>query len=192
MWEKNGRFSPTARARSPALAVSSIGACFSLIASPLGVVAAIRATRSRAAVRRVKGLSANPAIRQAVAKIADDPNEKLQEQAIALYSDGKSQAMMTTSARTLDYDFFVARVMPLLATKGRDGNACVDCHATHAILKLNPPDKAGHFTEAQLRENYARLKGQWGAGTYDRWFAKPLNNGQLNTVAAFPLFSFIC
>jgi hypothetical protein len=109
-----------------------------------------------AAVRRAKGLSANPAIRQAIARIADDPNEKLQEQAIALYSDGKPQsATKTSSSRTLDYDFFVARVMPLLARKGRDGNACVDCHATHAILKLNPPDKAGRFTEAQLRENYA-------------------------------------
>jgi len=108
-----------------------------------------------AAVRRAKGLSANPAIRQAIARIADDPNEKLQEQAIALYSEGKNtSATRAGSSRTLDYDFFVARVMPLLARKGQDGNACVDCHATHAILKLNPPDKAGHFTEAQLRENY--------------------------------------
>lgn len=105
-----------------------------------------------AAVRRVKGLSAHPAIRAAVAKIANDPNERLQEQAIALYSDGKP---LMSSTRTLDYDYFVARVMPLLAAKGRDGNACVDCHATHAILKLNPPDKAGRFAESQLRENYA-------------------------------------
>lgn len=105
-----------------------------------------------AAVRRVKTLSANPAIRAAISKIANDPNEKLQEQAIALYSDGKP---MMNSTRALDYDFFVARVIPLLAAKGRDGNACMDCHATHAILKLNPPDKAGRFTEAQLRENYA-------------------------------------
>jgi HEAT repeat protein len=109
-----------------------------------------------AAVRRAKSLSKNPAIRQAIARIADDPNEKLQEQAIALYSDGKSQSAIRVGAsRSLDYDFFVARVMPLLAHKGRDGNACVDCHATHAILKLNPPDKSGRFTEAQLRENYA-------------------------------------
>lgn len=105
-----------------------------------------------AAVRRVKGLAAHPAIRSAVAKIANDPNERLQEQAIALYSDGKP---LMSSTRTLDYDYFVARVMPLLAAKGRDGNACVDCHATHAILKLNPPDKTGRFAEPQLRENYA-------------------------------------
>ncbi len=105
-----------------------------------------------AAVRRAKTLSGHPAIRAAVAKIANDPNERLQEQAIALYSDGKSA---TTSTRTLDYDFFVARIMPLLSAKGSDGNACVDCHSTHALLKLNPPDKAGRFSEAQLRENFA-------------------------------------
>ena len=38
--------------------------------------------------------------------------------------------------------------------KGRDGNACVDCHATHALLKLNPPDKTGRFAEAQLRKTW--------------------------------------
>lgn len=105
-----------------------------------------------AAVRRVKALSAHPAIRAAVAKIANDPNERLQEQAIALYGDGRPT---TVSTRTLDYGFFVARVMPLLTAKGQDGNACVDCHATHALLKLNPPDKTGRFAEMQLRENFA-------------------------------------
>ena len=105
-----------------------------------------------AAVRRVRGLSGHPAIRAAIARIANDPNERLQEQAIALYGDGKPA---TASARTLDYGFFVARVMPLLTVKGRDGNACVDCHSTHALLKLNPPDKTGRFAEAQLRENFA-------------------------------------
>ena len=39
---------------------------------------------------------------------------------------------------------------------------------------------------AQLRENYAKLKADWGGtASYDRWFAKPLNNAQLNTVAAY-------
>ena len=109
-------------------------------------------TAALAAVRRVRGLSTLPAIRQAVAKIANDPNERLQEQAIALYGDGKP---LMTSVRTLDYEFFVARVMPLLAAKGQDGNACVNCHSTHTILKLSPPNAAGKFSEAQLRENYA-------------------------------------
>jgi len=39
---------------------------------------------------------------------------------------------------------------------------------------------------AQLRENYAKLKAQWGGvGIYDAWFAKGLSNAQLNTVAAY-------
>jgi hypothetical protein len=104
------------------------------------------------AARKVKALSAHPTIRAAVAKIANDPNERLQEQAIALYSDGK-QATVTT--KLLDYEFFAARIMPLLAAKGRDGNACVTCHDTHAILRLSRPDAAGNYTASQLRENYA-------------------------------------
>jgi predicted aminopeptidase len=40
---------------------------------------------------------------------------------------------------------------------------------------------------AQTRVNYAKLKQSWGAGKsgYDGWFAEPLNNAQLNTVAAY-------
>lgn len=104
------------------------------------------------AARKVKALSAHPTIRAAVAKIANDPNERLQEQAIALYSDGKP---VTVTAKVLDYQFFAARVMPLLATRGRDGNACVTCHDTHTILRLSRPDAASNYTASQLRENYA-------------------------------------
>ncbi len=39
---------------------------------------------------------------------------------------------------------------------------------------------------AQLRAKYAELQDHWGGlGSYARWFAKPLNNAQLNTVAAY-------
>jgi predicted aminopeptidase len=38
----------------------------------------------------------------------------------------------------------------------------------------------------EMREKYLRLKQSWGGDTgYDRWFAKPLNNAQLNTVEAY-------
>lgn len=104
------------------------------------------------AVRRVRSLASNPAIRPAIAKIANDPNERLQEQAIALYGADKP---VSTVMRTLDYDFFVARVMPLFTVKGNDGNACVNCHDTHAILRLSRPDANGRFTDSQLRNNYA-------------------------------------
>jgi predicted aminopeptidase len=39
---------------------------------------------------------------------------------------------------------------------------------------------------AKLRGQYAQLKSQWGGPSgYDDWFAQPLNNAQLNTVATY-------
>ena len=38
----------------------------------------------------------------------------------------------------------------------------------------------------QLQEDYKMVKAQWGGdGEYDDWFARPLNNAQLNSVAAY-------
>jgi predicted aminopeptidase len=39
----------------------------------------------------------------------------------------------------------------------------------------------------QMRTDYAALKRQWGVtkSGYDEWFAEPINNAQLNTVAAY-------
>jgi predicted aminopeptidase len=38
----------------------------------------------------------------------------------------------------------------------------------------------------QLRQEYMQLKTQWGGDTeYDEWFARALNNAQLNSVAAY-------
>lgn len=36
-----------------------------------------------------------------------------------------------------------------------------------------------------LREDYARLRAEWNYTGYDRWFAGPLNNAQLATVASY-------
>jgi len=44
-----------------------------------------------------------------------------------------------------DYEFFRARVEPILNRPGADGKACVMCHASHAIFKLLPQ---------HTRENY--------------------------------------
>lgn len=108
-------------------------------------------------VRRVKTLQSNAAVRAAVAKLMTDPNQRLQGQAIALYQgqDGASVAVDGTDlSRPLDYEFFVRRVMPILERRGADGNACVNCHATHTIFRLHPPDAAGRYGDEQLRENY--------------------------------------
>jgi predicted aminopeptidase len=37
----------------------------------------------------------------------------------------------------------------------------------------------------ELRDEYAVLREQWGYAGYDRWFAGPLNNAQLSTVASY-------
>jgi hypothetical protein len=107
------------------------------------------------AVRRVKRLQSNAAIRAGLMKLSKDPNQRLQGLAIAIYQGQDSGVALDLRAEeVLDYNFFVERVMPLLTRKGADGNACVNCHATHAIFKLIEPDKTGRFTDGQLRENY--------------------------------------
>jgi hypothetical protein len=107
------------------------------------------------AVRRVKSLQSNAAIRAGLAKLTRDPNQRLQGLAIAMYQgqDG-GVALDLRAEEMLDYSFFARRVMPLLAARGADGNACVNCHTTHTIFKLIEPDDQGRFTEAQLRDNY--------------------------------------
>jgi len=107
------------------------------------------------AVRRVKSLQSNAAIRAGLAKLTKDPNQRLQGLAIAMYQGQDGGVLLDLRAEELlDYNFFAQRVMPLLVGKGADGNACVNCHTTHTIFKLIEPDKQGRFTEEQLRENY--------------------------------------
>jgi hypothetical protein len=107
------------------------------------------------AVRRVKSLQSNAAIRAGLAKLTKDPNQRLQGLAVAMYQGQDSGVALDLRAEELlDYNFFARRVMPLLVAKGADGNACVNCHTTHTIFKLIEPDKQGRFTEEQLRENY--------------------------------------
>ncbi len=107
------------------------------------------------AVRRVKSLQSNAAIRAGLQKLTRDPNQRLQGLAVAMYQgqDG-GVALDLRAEELLDYNFFARRVMPLLAGKGPDGAACVNCHTTHTVFKLVEPDKQGRFTEEQLRENY--------------------------------------
>ncbi|MFN0122223.1 MAG: hypothetical protein ACKV2V_17145 [Blastocatellia bacterium] len=107
------------------------------------------------AVRRVKALQSNAGVRAAVAKLTKDPNMRLQGLAIAIYQgqDG-NVSLDLRAAQLLDYNYFAVRVAPLLARRGPDGNACVNCHSNHAIFKLSGPETSGRFTEAQLQDNY--------------------------------------
>ncbi|MCW5969935.1 MAG: hypothetical protein KIT57_15625 [Blastocatellales bacterium] len=108
-------------------------------------------------VRRVKSLQSNASVRAAVAVLMKDPNQRLQGQAIALYQgqDGSSVAVDGTDAsRLLNYEFFVSRVMPILERRGADGNACVNCHSSHAIFRLHLPGASGKYSDEMLRDNY--------------------------------------
>jgi hypothetical protein len=68
------------------------------------------------------------------------------------------ETLAAAAPPVLDYAFFRARVQPLLAARGADGNACVYCHDTHTIFHLQRPGPGG-FSEEQMRANYqAALK----------------------------------
>lgn len=107
------------------------------------------------AVRRVKALQGNAAIRAGLAKLTKDPNQRLQGLAIAIYQgqDG-GVALDLRAEEMLDYNYFVARVMPLLTRKGADNNACINCHSNHAIFKLVGQENPDKLRDEDLRENY--------------------------------------
>jgi hypothetical protein len=54
----------------------------------------------------------------------------------------------------LDFRYFVNRIEPILSRPGPDGKACVNCHASHVIFKLQPPNAEGVFSDQDSEENY--------------------------------------
>jgi hypothetical protein len=54
----------------------------------------------------------------------------------------------------LDFNYFVTKIEPILATPGADGKACVFCHASHVIFKLQPPNTEGVFSPQDSEDNY--------------------------------------
>jgi hypothetical protein len=54
----------------------------------------------------------------------------------------------------LDFRTFVTRIEPILARPGPDGKACVNCHASHVIFKLQPPNTEGIFSDQDSEDNY--------------------------------------
>ncbi|HEY3130549.1 MAG TPA: HEAT repeat domain-containing protein [Acidobacteriota bacterium] len=117
-------------------------------------------------VRRESSLQRDPAVLVALDELRASPEAPSATRFIAdsLYRGGdpgrgeaaerRSSRSIAADARFLDFAYFLARVQPIFEAPGRDGKACVDCHASHAILRLNPPDPDVGYTEAKLRENY--------------------------------------
>lgn len=67
---------------------------------------------------------------------------------------------------------------------GKDVWAMDSCQESGSASVRLEEEKAGIL--AELREDYGRLKERWGGYSgFDPWFAQPLNNAQLNTVAIY-------
>ena len=62
----------------------------------------------------------------------------------------------------LDFRTFVTRIEPILARPGPDGKACVNCHASHVIFKLQPPNAEGKFSDQDSEDNYkSAMRRSW-------------------------------
>ena len=112
------------------------------------------ARRARDLVRKNPSLARNPGIAAALVESVEGEAALSRPSDKATYAIPGPKGNASPATVPLDYGFFVQRVMPVLGAKGPDGAACVYCHATHTIFRLNPPPKQGDYSEAQLRENY--------------------------------------
>ena len=85
----------------------------------------------------------------------NDPNSRLKLIAKNVLSGKKlAEALQDVKpGSVLDFNYFVAKVEPILANTGADGKACVMCHASHVIFKLQPPNAEGQFSPQDSEEN---------------------------------------
>jgi hypothetical protein len=85
-----------------------------------------------------------------------DPNPRLKLIATNVPSGKKlGEALADVKpGSVLDFNYFVAKVEPILAATGADGKACVMCHASHVIFRLHPPNAEGQFSPQDSEENY--------------------------------------
>ena len=123
----------------------------SLLSSDANVSAAALDT-----LRKVHGVEKRPDFRAAMDKLKNSTNPRLKLIATSVL-EGKN---LTDALRdvqpgsVLDFRYFVTRVEPILAKPGRDGKACVFCHASHVIFKLEPPNAEGVFSDQDSEQNY--------------------------------------
>ena len=107
-------------------------------------------------LRKVKDVEQRADFRTSIAKLQDSTNPRLKLIA-ANVAKGKN---LTDALRdvqpgsVLDFRYFVSKIEPILETPGRDGKACVFCHASHVIFKLQPPNAEGVFSDQDSEENY--------------------------------------
>jgi len=107
-------------------------------------------------LRKVKNLEERPDFRAALNQLEKDSNPRLKLIATSVLEGKKlSEALKDVQpGSVLDFNYFVAKVEPILATPGADGKACVFCHANHVIFKLLPPNEQGVFSPQDSEDNY--------------------------------------
>jgi HEAT repeat protein len=107
-------------------------------------------------LRKVKGVEQRPEFHEAMEQLQNDNNPRLKLIAVSVLQGNKlSDALKDVQpGSVLDFNYFVAKIEPILATQGADGKACVFCHASHVIFKLAPPNNAGVYSDQDSEENY--------------------------------------
>ena len=107
-------------------------------------------------LRKVKGVEQRPEFHAAMEQLQNDANPRLKLIAVSVLQGKKlSDALKDVQpGSVLDFNYFVAKIEPILATQGADGKACVFCHASHVIFKLHPPNDQGVFSDQDSEDNY--------------------------------------
>ena len=107
-------------------------------------------------LRKVKNVEDRPDFRTALEQLQKSGNPRLKLIAASVL-EGKKLADALKDVEpgsVLDFNYFVTKVEPILAAPGPDGKACVFCHASHVIFKLQPPNTEGVFSDQDSEENY--------------------------------------
>ena len=123
----------------------------SLLSSDANVSAAALDT-----LRKVPHVEQRPDFRTDMDKLQASSNPRLKLISTSvLQGHNLNEALRDVQpGAVLDFRFFVAKVEPILAKPGADGKACVFCHASHVIFKLEPPNAQGAFSDQDSKENY--------------------------------------
>ena len=107
-------------------------------------------------LRKVKDVELRPEFRAAMEQLQNDSNPRLKLIATSVLQGKKLNDALkdVQPGSVLDFNYFVAKIEPILATQGADGKACVFCHASHVIFKLHPPNDQGVFSDQDSEDNY--------------------------------------
>jgi len=107
-------------------------------------------------LRKVKGVENRPDFQAAMKKLQSSTNPRLKLIATSvLEQKNLNEALRDVQpGSVLDFRYFVTKIEPILARPGPDGKACVFCHASHVIFKLEPPNAEGVFSDQDSKENY--------------------------------------